>query len=187
MKRGIDIRTVWFKLDTVAIVRTVIWIHCEMKYDNYNDINRSLSNIINELSTLPPIFCILYRSISPSSFMVTGLALGRPCICPNARSATQENIAKSIVYKLMASSRTMQQTVLWDTLFLTYIMIGCRADRQNSDSRCTKWNFNYFSSRLAVVFVQSIEASCRKWRCSWSSADRLCCKYIWLINNLIAY
>ena len=26
-----------------------------------------------------------------------------------------------------------------------------------------------------------------EWRCSWSSADRRCSNYIWLINNLIAY
>ena len=26
-----------------------------------------------------------------------------------------------------------------------------------------------------------------EWRCSWSSADRRCSDYIWVINNLIAY
>ena len=26
-----------------------------------------------------------------------------------------------------------------------------------------------------------------EWRCSWSSADRRCSNYIWVINNLIAY
>ena len=26
-----------------------------------------------------------------------------------------------------------------------------------------------------------------KWRCSWSSADRRCSNYIWVIDNLIAY
>ena len=26
-----------------------------------------------------------------------------------------------------------------------------------------------------------------EWRCSWSSADRRCFNYIWVINNLIAY
>ena len=28
---------------------------------------------------------------------------------------------------------------------------------------------------------------CWEWRCSWSSADRRCSNYIWVINNLIAY
>ena len=27
----------------------------------------------------------------------------------------------------------------------------------------------------------------REWRCSWSSADRRCSNYIWVINNIIAY
>ena len=27
----------------------------------------------------------------------------------------------------------------------------------------------------------------RKWRCSWSSADRRCANYIWVINNFITY
>ena len=27
----------------------------------------------------------------------------------------------------------------------------------------------------------------RKWRCSWSSADRRCSNYIWVINNLMAH
>ena len=26
-----------------------------------------------------------------------------------------------------------------------------------------------------------------EWRCSWSSTDRWCSNYIWLINNIIAY
>ena len=42
-----------------------------------------------------------------------------------------------------------------------------------------------FSSRLAVVFAQSLEVS-REWRCSWSSADRRCPNYIWVFNNFIA-
>ena len=46
-----------------------------------------------------------------------------------------------------------------------------------------------FSSRLAVVFVQSIGARCSswEWRRSWSSTDRRCSSYIWVMNNLIAY
>ena len=36
-----------------------------------------------------------------------------------------------------------------------------------------------FSSRLAVVFAH--------WSCSWSSTDRRCSNYIYLINNFIIY
>ena len=44
-----------------------------------------------------------------------------------------------------------------------------------------------FPSRLAVVFAQSTEATCWEWRCNWSSADRRCSNYIWVINKFIAY
>ena len=30
-----------------------------------------------------------------------------------------------------------------------------------------------------------IQALSREWRCSWSSADRRCSNYIWVINNLL--
>ena len=42
-----------------------------------------------------------------------------------------------------------------------------------------------FSSHLAVVFAQSIEARTPEWRCSWSSANRQCSNQIWVINNFI--
>ena len=47
---------------------------------------------------------------------------------------------------------------------------------------------NCFSSRLAVVFApfQWRQVLSREWRCSWSSADRRCSNYIWVIDNFIA-
>ena len=45
-----------------------------------------------------------------------------------------------------------------------------------------------FLSRLAVFFAQlKLGDISRGWRCSWSSADRQCSNYIWVINNYIAY
>ena len=41
-----------------------------------------------------------------------------------------------------------------------------------------------FTFRLAVISAQSTETRCWEWRCRWSSADRRCCNYIWVINNL---
>ena len=35
--------------------------------------------------------------------------------------------------------------------------------------------------------IQWSQVFSREWRCSWSSADRLCSSYIWVINNFIAY
>ena len=41
-----------------------------------------------------------------------------------------------------------------------------------------------FPSRFALVFAQTVEAS-REWGCSWSSSDRQCSKFIWVINILL--
>ena len=35
--------------------------------------------------------------------------------------------------------------------------------------------------------IHWIHVLSREWRCSWSSADRRCSNYIWVINNFIAY
>ena len=47
----------------------------------------------------------------------------------------------------------------------------------------------FFSPRLAIVFAQTqwSQVLSREWRYSWSSADRRCSNYIWVINNFIAH
>ena len=42
-----------------------------------------------------------------------------------------------------------------------------------------------FSSRLCPIHWSQVLSW--EWRCSWSSADRHCSNYIWVINNFIAY
>ena len=37
------------------------------------------------------------------------------------------------------------------------------------------------------TFCQSSNIRSREWRCSWSSADRRCSNYIWMINSFIAH
>ena len=50
--------------------------------------------------------------------------------------------------------------------------------------------------KFSMFFVSSCSCLCPihwsqvlswEWRCSWSSADRRCSNYIWVINNFIAY
>ena len=52
------------------------------------------------------------------------------------------------------------------------------------------------NSKTLMFFVSSCSCFCpirwsqvlsREWRCSWSSADRRCFNYIWVINNFNAY
>ena len=56
-----------------------------------------------------------------------------------------------------------------------------------SNIRHTKYQ-NLIVSRLgclcAIYWSQVLSG---EWRCSWSSANRRCSNYIWVINNLIAY
>ena len=40
-------------------------------------------------------------------------------------------------------------------------------------------------SRLCPILWSQVLS--REWRCSWSSADRRCSNYIWVIDNLITY
>ena len=59
--------------------------------------------------------------------------------------------------------------------------------RQTSNKRGTKPQKLNVLSRLAVVVAKSNQVLNREWRCSWSSADRRCSNYIWVISNCIAY
>ena len=43
------------------------------------------------------------------------------------------------------------------------------------------------SSCSCLYPIQRSQVSSREWRCSWSSADRRCSDYIWVIDNFIAY
>ena len=43
------------------------------------------------------------------------------------------------------------------------------------------------SSCNCLCPIRWSQVSNRKWRCSWSSADKRCSNYIWVINNVIAY
>ena len=60
---------------------------------------------------------------------------------------------------------------------------------QISYIRCTKsenWNVSCLALQLPCPIHWSQVLSW-EWRCSWSSADRRCSNYIWVINNFIAY
>ena len=43
------------------------------------------------------------------------------------------------------------------------------------------------SSYSCLCSIHWSQVLSREWRCSWSSADRRCSNYIWVIDNFIAY
>ena len=44
-----------------------------------------------------------------------------------------------------------------------------------------------FSSCSSLCTIHWSQVLSREWRCSWSSADRRCSNYIWVINKFVAY
>ena len=94
-----------------------------------------------------------------------------------------------------------------DQLTLVQVMAWCRQATSHYLSQCwlsslspygvtrPQWvkthqipKLKCFSSRLAVVFaVYWSQVLSGEWRCSWSSANRRCSNYIWVINKCIAY
>ena len=58
--------------------------------------------------------------------------------------------------------------------------------RQIYNIRRTK-SQNLNLSRLVLQLYCLIIETSKEWRCSWSSADRRCSNYIWVINNFIVH
>ena len=57
-----------------------------------------------------------------------------------------------------------------------------------SNTRHTKsQNLILLSSCSCLCPIHWSQVLSREWRCSWSSANRRCSNYIWVINNFIAY
>ena len=61
--------------------------------------------------------------------------------------------------------------------------------RKISNMRLTKsHNLKVFVLACSCLFaIYSSQVLSGEWRCSWSSTDRRCSNYIWVINNFIAY
>ena len=58
--------------------------------------------------------------------------------------------------------------------------------RQISNISHTKSQTFLISSCSCLCPIQLSQVLSWKWRCSWSSADRRCSNYIWVINNFIS-
>ena len=58
--------------------------------------------------------------------------------------------------------------------------------RKVSNIRRTK-SQNLNVSRLLLYPIRWSQVLSREWRCSWSSADRRCSNYTWVINSFVAY
>ena len=60
--------------------------------------------------------------------------------------------------------------------------------KTSSISRTKSANSNVSCILLQLSLLNPLKPGVKlEWRCSWSSSDRQCSNYIWVINNLIAY
>ena len=89
------------------------------------------------------------------------------------------------------SNTIIQTSRLWDFVRSTTMISNHELKnvyRQISDIKLTKFqNFNLSGLILQLSLPNPLKPRSREWRCSWSSADRRCSSYIWVINKFIAY
>ena len=78
--------------------------------------------------------------------------------------------------------------VLWECILRVFILSRSMYRQTSKISRTKSRNKDFsrlvFQLSLPIHWSQVLS---REWRCSWSSADRQCCNYIWVIYNFIAY
>ena len=77
---------------------------------------------------------------------------------------------------------------MWSSMnmFLEQILTQeWRYRRTSNISRTKSQHVNAFCNCLCPFHWSQVLS--REWRCSWSSADRRCSNYFWVINNFIAY
>ena len=151
----------------MAFVKEYWWSACAMKPPQ----RRSASQKVNNADMLPwkSIIMFIWRSQSCEEAGNT---------TSNSDIATQRPLQNTSVKTLTLNYNNGLYTIL-GSLNLNY--------RQFSNIRRTQsQNINVFSSCLAVVFHWNHVLSW-EWRCSWSSADKRCSNYIWVVNNFIAY
>ena len=81
----------------------------------------------------------------------------------------------------------LAQSMLWGKCVAQVAVTHLPSDllyklRQIQKLKCF---YSRFCSCLCPIHGSQVLG--RKWRCSWSSANRQCSNYIWVINNFVAY
>ena len=63
----------------------------------------------------------------------------------------------------------------------------CRKVSNIKRNQISKFKCFIVSSCSCLYSIRWSHVLSWEWRCSWSSAERRCSNYIWVINNLVAY
>ena len=69
-----------------------------------------------------------------------------------------------------------------------WLKTGMKYHKTSSISHTKSQNLNVSCILLQSSLLNPLKPGVKlRWRCSWSSTDRRCSNYIWVINNFIAY
>ena len=111
------------------------------------------------------------------------------CACskPVERQYIKLNIFSSVKIYCVYKQSTERSYNMRSLTRVSWLWLSCtESNLYNEAHQILK--LKCFSSCLAVVFAQfHCSQVLSRERCSWSSADRRCSNYIWMISNLNAY
>ena len=121
------------------------------------------------------IMTLLLRRVSANTMMITYTGMNRRCMFQ-----VQLLISNALVHVFFNSS---------------VIFIGLWLSPSATELYRETSNKNAPNPQTLIFLVWPCSCLCPihwsrvlspEWRCRWSSADRRCCNYIWVINNFIA-
>ena len=120
---------------------------------------------------LPLYLCLDHNECQSDPCYNGGTCHDRPshytCTCPSGWQGTRCNVGRQQSLKTWCSMLTVKFLIQAASNPKTYMILV-------SSCRC------FCSIHLSQVLSG-------EWRCCWSSADRRCSNYIWVINNFIDY
>ena len=98
--------------------------------------------------------------------------------CPNANERNLKDIFKSVA---TSPSQKHNNACTVRVCLVIYLQVA-------NISRAKSQHLKILVLSCGVLCrIRWSQMSNREWRCSWSSADRRCSNYIWVIDNFIAY
>ena len=104
------------------------------------------------------------------------------CFLPDICSILQSKVICWCVYIYTQEFYLIEHNLHGDKHIICQTFTGYR---KTYDIRCTKTSIFLVSPCSCLYPIHWSQAWSREWRCSWSSADRQCSNFIWVINILL--
>ena len=127
--------------------------------------------------------CLLYKS-NQIARLVSHLTnhFSKWMFTAKHKNATKFGSTNKILHILLYHQVTSYGNIIMDSCIISF-NLNCIMQLKQFYNIATKVN----SRKKCYYFWWSTWLFSPEWGCSWSSADRRCSNYIWVINNCIAY